>query len=56
MKVDRISTLSHNLAILHGSELRKRHYGHRRDVRSGVGSHFRDVHGLGLDLQQDEQL
>ena len=40
-------------------EMRKRHYGHRSDVRSrtaGLGSHFHDMHGLGMDLRKDEDL
>ena len=34
-------------------EMRQRHYGHRSDIRSGtagLGSHFKEVHGNGLDL------
>ena len=40
-------------------KLRKIHYGHRSDIRSGVsglGSHFRNVHGVGLDLQEEVNL
>ena len=40
-------------------EMRRRHYGHRSDVRNGIaglGSHFRDVHGQGLDLKSDDNL
>ena len=40
-------------------EMRRRHYGHRSDIRNGVeglGSHFRDVHGQGLDLKLDANL
>jgi hypothetical protein len=36
-----------------------RHYGHRKDVRSGadgLGRHFRDIHGVGLDLTKKEDL
>ena len=39
--------------------MRRRHYGHRSDVRNGIaglGSHFRDVHGQGLDLKSDDNL
>ena len=35
-------------------ELRQRHYGHRSDIRSGtagLGSHFKEYHGNGLDLK-----
>ena len=35
-------------------EMRQRHYGHRSDIRSGtagLGSHFKEVHGHGLDLR-----
>ena len=34
-------------------EMRQRHYGHRSDIRSGtagLGSHFKEVRGNGLDL------
>ena len=40
-------------------EMRKRHYGHRSDVRSGtagLGSHFHEKHGVNLDLQIKEDL
>ena len=40
-------------------EIRKRHYGHRSDIRNGVaglGSHFRDMHGQGLDLKLEANL
>ena len=40
-------------------EMRKRHYGHRHDVRSGIaglGSHFHEVHGGGLDLSKEDDL
>ena len=40
-------------------EMRKRHYGHRSEVRSGMaglGSHFHDMHGMGLDLKKDQDL
>ena len=36
-----------------------RHYGHRSEVRSGangLGRHFRDSHGVGLDLSKKEDL
>ena len=36
-----------------------RHYGHRSEVRSGadgLGRHFRDIHGVGLDLTKKEDL
>ena len=34
-----------------------RHYGHRSEVRSWVdGKHFRDSHGVGLDLSKKEDL
>ena len=39
--------------------MRKRHYGHRSDVRSGtagLGSHFHEKHGVNLDLQIKEDL
>ena len=36
-----------------------RHYGHRREVKTGadgLGRHFLEVHGLGLDLAKKEDL
>ena len=39
--------------------MRKKHYGHRSDIRSGtagLGSHFREVHGNGLDLKSKANL
>ena len=38
-------------------EIRKRHYGHRNEVRSriaGLGSHFHEMYGGWLDLKTDE--
>ena len=40
-------------------ELRKRHYGHRSDVRNGtagLGKHFKECHGQGKDLKVNENL
>ena len=40
-------------------EIRKRHYGHRCDVRNGIavlGSHFKEVHGGGMNLKDDHNL
>ena len=40
-------------------EMRQRHYGHRSDIKSGtagLGSHFNEVHGNGLDLKIKENL
>ena len=39
--------------------MRTRHYGNRSDIRNGIaglGSHFKDVHGQGLDLKSDDNL
>ena len=36
-----------------------RHYGHRSDIRqgtAGLGQHFKEVHGTGLDLSIDTNL
>ena len=40
-------------------EMRKRHYGHRSDIRNGIaglGGHFNEKHGAGLDLTKKEDL
>ena len=40
-------------------EVRKRHYGHRNEIRNGIaglGSHFHDTHGAGMDLSQKQNL
>ena len=40
-------------------EMRQRHYGHRSDIRSGtagLGSHFKEAHGNGLDLASKANL
>ena len=40
-------------------EMRKRHYEHRHIVMSGtagLGSHFHEVHGWGLDLKKEDDL
>ena len=39
-------------------ELRKRHYGHRSDIRNGtagLGRHFYECHGQGKDLKKNEE-
>ena len=40
-------------------EMRVRHYGHRSDIKNGIaglGSHFKETHGIGLDLSQQDDL
>ena len=40
-------------------EMRQRHYGHRSDIKNGIaglGSHFKEVHGNGLDLKVKQNL
>ena len=40
-------------------EMRQRHYGHRSDIKNGIaglGSHFKEVHGNGLDLKDKQNL
>ena len=40
-------------------EMRKRHYGHRSEIRNGLaglGSHFKDTNGAGMDLSQNQNL
>ena len=39
--------------------MRKRHYGHRPDVRNGIaglGSHYHEKHGVNLDMKNYEDL
>ena len=39
--------------------MRQRHYGHRSDIKNGIaglGSHFKEVHGNGLDLKDKQNL
>ena len=40
-------------------EMRQRHYGHRNEIKNGLaglGGHFKETHGVGLDLSQQANL
>ena len=40
-------------------KMASRHYGHRSDIRqgtAGLGQHFKEIHGGGLDLSSDTNL